>query len=129
MKHLIHLVMKLRSDTVFSHGNNLQKENDSCVGHCVRQSKDSTSHDCVAQVEDGHPNWCFSLKLQTQIEMNMLLLHSIYCVLHLRVTWPYISKSCRFAVVCTWWELLSFWLVGCCIFCAVRTSVGEKNQQ
>lgn len=32
--------------------NNLQKEDHPCVGHGVRQSQDSTSHDGVAQVED-----------------------------------------------------------------------------
>lgn len=41
----------------------LQKQDDSCVGHGVRQSQDSTSHDCIAQVEDRHAKWGFPLKL------------------------------------------------------------------
>lgn len=43
--------------------NNLQKQDDPCVGHGVRQSQDSTSHDCIAQVEDGHPERGFPFKL------------------------------------------------------------------
>lgn len=46
------------------HGKNLQKQDDPCVGHGVRQSQDSTSHDCIAQVEDGHPKRGFPLKLR-----------------------------------------------------------------
>ncbi len=45
------------------HLNNLQKQDDSCVGHGVRQSQDSTSHDRIAQVEDGHPERGFPFKL------------------------------------------------------------------
>lgn len=42
----------------------LQKEDHPCVGHGVRQSQDSTSHDGVAQVEDGHAKRGFALKLK-----------------------------------------------------------------
>lgn len=43
--------------------NILQKQDDPGVGHGVRQSQDSTSHDRIAQVEDGHPKRGFPLKL------------------------------------------------------------------
>lgn len=34
---------------------NLQKQDDPCVGHGIRKSQNSTSHDGIAQVEDRHP--------------------------------------------------------------------------
>lgn len=45
------------------HMDNLQKQDDPGVGHGVRQSQDSTSHDCIAQVEDRHAKRGFPLKL------------------------------------------------------------------
>lgn len=42
---------------------NLQKQDDPCIGHSVRQSQDSTAHDGITQVEDRHAKWGFALKL------------------------------------------------------------------
>lgn len=46
------------------HLDNLQKQDDPCVGHGVGQSQDSTSHDCIAQVEDRHAKGGFPFKLK-----------------------------------------------------------------
>lgn len=64
------LTLHLRSDSVASRSNDLwlyqeikcsilwgaysQKEYDSGVGHGKRQSQNSTAHDGVAEVKDGH---------------------------------------------------------------------------
>lgn len=46
------------------HLDNLQKQDDPCVGHGIGQSQDSTSHDCIAQVEDRHAERGFPFKLK-----------------------------------------------------------------
>lgn len=48
------------------HLDNLQKQDDPCVGHGIGQSQDSTSHDCIAQVEDRHAERGFPFKLKPQ---------------------------------------------------------------
>lgn len=46
------------------HPDNLQKQDDPCVGHGIGQSQDSTPHDCIAQVEDRHAERGFPFKLK-----------------------------------------------------------------
>lgn len=44
--------------------NNLQEEDHPCVGHGVRQSKDATPHNGVAQIEDRHAKRGLAFKLE-----------------------------------------------------------------
>lgn len=55
-----HIFIKLHVGYVY----HLQKQDDPCIGHGIRKTQDSTSHDCIAQVEDWHPKRGFSFKLQ-----------------------------------------------------------------
>ncbi len=40
-----------------------QKEDDTSVGHGIRQSQNPTAHDGIAEVEDRHSKWRLSFKL------------------------------------------------------------------
>lgn len=42
------------------------KKNNSSVGHCKSQTQNSTAHDCITEVEDGHAKGSLSLKLQKE---------------------------------------------------------------